>query len=85
MHKNEPRANPTFINRVIIGYELKTETTRTHKRIDSLIIQFWSWFNIPPKKINYTLVPFINNNETKFGPIPTIHYMQIPHELVSII
>ena len=39
MHKNEPRANPTLINYVIMVYELKVGTIKTHKSTSSLIIQ----------------------------------------------
>ena len=46
-------------------YEVKVRTIKTHKSTNSLIIQFWSWFNTPLKKINSTLVSYVNNNETK--------------------
>ena len=67
MYKNELRANPTLINCVIMLYELKEGITETHKSIGSLKIQFWSWFNIPLKRHNYTPVPNLNNNEMKIG------------------
>ena len=35
--------------------------------------------------INYTLVPYINDNEMKLGFIPTIHYMQTFNELIFVI
>ena len=65
MHKSEPKVNPTLKNCVIMVYELSVRTIKTHKSTSSLKIQFWSLFNIPLKKINYTLIPYVNNNETK--------------------
>ena len=67
MHKNEHKVNPTLINHVIRVDKLRTRTTKTHKSIGSLRIQFWSWFNIPLKKINCTLILYVNNNEMKLG------------------
>ena len=55
MHKNEPKVNPTLVNYVIMVY--------AHKRTNSLIIQFLSWFNIQLKRINCTPIPYVNNNE----------------------
>ena len=65
MHKSESRTNLSIINHVIMVNELKVKTIGIHKSTDSLIIQFWSWFNIVLKRINYTPIPYINNNETK--------------------
>ena len=47
-------------------------TIGTHRIIGSIKIQLWSWFNIPLKRINYSLVPYVNNNETKLGSMT--HY-----------
>ena len=69
MHKNEPRANPTLINRIIMVYELRARTIETHKSIDFFIIQSWNWFNISLKKINYTIVPYVKNNEMKLKSV----------------
>ena len=69
MHKNEPKANPTLINHAIMVYDLKVGTIETHRSTDSLIIQLWSWFNIPLKRVNYTLVSYVNNNEMSLGSI----------------
>ena len=64
MHKSEPKANLTLIIHVNQVYELKAGITRTHMSIGSLIIQFWSWFNIPLQRINQTPVSYVNNNVT---------------------
>ena len=69
MHKNKPRANPTLINRVIMIYKFKAGTTETHRSIGSLKIQFWSWFNILLKKINYNLGLYVNNKKTKLRSV----------------
>ena len=69
MHKNELRVNPTSINRAIMVYELKAGTIETHESIGFLKIQFLNWSNIPLKRINYTPIPYVNNNETKFRPV----------------
>ena len=37
-HKSEPKTNLTFINCVIMVYELRARTIETHKSIDSLRI-----------------------------------------------
>ena len=67
MHKNEPKVNSSLINYVIMVYELRVGTIEIHRSIASLRIQFWSWFNIPLKRINYTPVSYVNNNETSLG------------------
>ena len=72
MHKNEPKVNLTLIIHVNKVYELRVETIRTYKSIDSLIIQLWSWFNILLKRINWTLVSYVNNNNTLSA---TIYWM----------
>ena len=54
------------INYAIMVYELKMRTTRTHRSINYFRIQFWSWFSILLKRINYTLISYVNNKETKF-------------------
>ena len=64
IHKSELKTHSTFINRAIKKYELIVRTTRTHKRISSLIIKFWNWVNIPLERVNYTPVPYVNYNET---------------------
>ena len=38
-----------------------------------------------PQIINYTLVPYINDNEMKLRSVPTIHYMQTFNELIFVI
>ena len=63
MHKSEPKANLTLIIHVNQVYELRAGITRTHMIIGSLIIQFWSWFNIPLQRINYTLISYVYYNE----------------------
>ena len=65
MHKSELKANPTVKNCVIMVYELRVGTIGTYRSIGSLKIQFWSLFNIPLKRINCTLVSYVNNNERK--------------------
>ena len=50
-------------------YELKAKTIRAHRSVGSLIIQFWSWFNIPLQRIKCTLIPYINNNKIKLKPM----------------
>ena len=67
MHKSELKTYSTLINYVIKEYELNVGTIETHRSTSSLKIQFWSWFNIPLKKINCNLVSYVNNNETKLG------------------
>ena len=69
IHKSEPRVNPTLINHVNMVYELKAKTIRAHRSVGSLIIQFWSWFNIPLQRIKCTLIPYINNNKIKLKPM----------------
>ena len=72
MHKNEPKVNLTLIIRVNKVYELRVGTIRTYKSTGSLIIQLWSWFNILLKRINWTLVSYVNNNDTLSA---TIYWM----------
>ena len=66
MHKSEPRANPTLINCVNKVHELdqgplgligqyRLPYNPILKLIQYLIIE----------RINYTLVPYVNNNETQ--------------------
>ena len=64
MHKSELRANLTLIIHVIKVYELRVGTTRTHRSIDSLIIQFWSGLNILLQRINWTPIFYVNSNKT---------------------
>ena len=54
------------INYAIMLYELKMRTIRTHRSINYFRIQFWSWFRILLKRINYTLISYVNNKKTKF-------------------
>ena len=69
MYKSEPRVNPTLINSVIMVYKLKIGAIKTHRSIGSLKIQLLSWFNIPLKRINNTLIPHVNNNEMNLGSV----------------
>ena len=65
MYKSEPKGNSTLTNRTIMIYEIKAGTVGTHKSIGSFKIQFWSWFKIPLKRINYIPMLYVNNNKTK--------------------
>ena len=64
MHKSEPKAYPTFIIHANKVYEFRAGTIKIHRSTNSLKIQFWSLFNIPLERINWTLVSYVNNNET---------------------
>ena len=48
MHKSEPKAYPTFIIHANKVYEFRAGTIKIHRSTNSLKIQFWSLFNIPP-------------------------------------
>ena len=65
MHKSGLKANLTLINDIIMVYKFRAETTGSQMSIGSLKIRYWSWFNIPLKRINYTPIPYVNNNKTR--------------------
>ena len=67
MYKTKPKVNPTFINRDIMVYELKAGTLETSEEYWLPQNSILKLFNIPLKIINYTLIPYVNNNEMKFG------------------
>ena len=85
MHKSDLIANPTPENRANKVFELRAGTIGTNRSINFLRIQFWNGFNILLQIINFTLVPYVKNNEMKLEFMTYYPLHVDPDELVFII